>query len=139
LQYGFQHIPIKAGGLKMVKKWKGIKEIVKKATKELVETKDNGYLYYSAPKGQRLLLSIISVAPMKVSYQIKDFGVAINGKKNGIIRRGFSLGQGRMITDDDAPVLILTEDEGVSAEEVLERIKEERRKARYRVQGRMYP
>lgn len=123
----------------MVKKWRGIKEIVEKATQYLIETKEDGYLYYSAPKGQRLLLSIISVEPMKVSYEIKDFGIAINGKKDGIIRRGFSLGQGRMITDDDAPVLILTEEEEISAEEVLQRIKEERRKARYRVQGRMYP
>lgn len=123
----------------MVQTWKGIKDIVEKATQNLIETKEDGYLYYSAPKGQRLLLSIISVAPMKVSYEIKDFGVAINGKKNGIIRRGFSLGQGRMITDDDAPVLILAEEEGISAEEVLQRIKEERKKARYRVQGRMYP
>jgi hypothetical protein len=123
----------------MVKKWKGIKEIVEIATKDLVETKENGYLYYSAPKGQRLLLSVTTVAPMKVSYEIKDFGIAINGRKDGIIKRGFSLGQGRMITDDDAPVLILTEEEGISAEEVLQRIKEERRKARYRVQGRMYP
>jgi hypothetical protein len=132
-------MPIKVGGLTMVKKWKGIKEIVEKATIDLIETKEDGYLYYSAPKGQRLLLSVITVAPTKVSYEIKDFGIAINGKKDGIIRRGFSIGKGRMVTDDDEPILILTEEEGVDAEEIMSRIKEERRKARYRVQGRMFP
>ncbi|UCG68109.1 MAG: hypothetical protein JSV09_09785 [Thermoplasmata archaeon] len=123
----------------MVKKWIGIKEIVGKATIDLIETEEDGYLYYSAPKGKRLLLSVLTVAPMKVSYEIKDFGIAINGRKDGIVRRGFLVGQSRIITDDDEPVLILAEEEGIGAEEIMSRIKEERRKARYRIQGRMFP
>jgi hypothetical protein len=123
----------------MVKKWKGIKEIIEKATKDLVETKENGYLYYSAPEGHRLVLLVVTIAPTKVSYEIKDFGIAINGRKDVIVKRGFSVGKGREITDDENPILILTDEEGIDAEEVLQHIKEERRKARYRVQGRMFP
>ena len=123
----------------MVKKWKGIKEIVEKATKELIETKENNHLFYSAPEGHKLILSVVTIAPLNVKYEIKDFGIAINGRKDGIFRRGFSLGKGRIITDDDEPLLELVEEEGMGAEEIMSRIKEERRKARYRIQGRMFP
>jgi len=123
----------------MVKKWKGIEEIMEKATKDLVETKENGYLFYSAPEGHKLILSVVTIPPSSVSYEIKDFGIAINGGKDGIFRRGFSMGKDRMITDDDEPLLELVEEERMGAEEIMKRIKEERRKARYRIQGRMFP
>lgn len=123
----------------MVKKWKGIKEIVEKSIKELIETQEDGYLFYSAPEGHKLILSINTIAPSNVRYEIKDFGIAINGRKDGILRRGFSVGKGRMITDDDEPLLELVEEGGTGAEEIKNRIKEERRKARYRIQGRMFP
>lgn len=123
----------------MVKKWKGIKEIVEEATRDLVETKENGYLFYSAPEGHKLILSVVTIAPSNVSYEIKDFGITKNGRKDAIFRRGFSIGKGRMITDDDEPLLELVEEEGMGAEEIMRRIKEERRKARYRIQGRMFP
>ncbi|UCE73624.1 MAG: hypothetical protein JSV56_11445 [Methanomassiliicoccales archaeon] len=122
----------------MVKKWKGIKEIVENAPKELIETQEDGYLYYSAPEGHRLILSVVTITPSNVSYEIKDFGIAINGRKDGIVRRGFSLGKGRMITDDDEPVIELLEEEKMGAEEVKKRINEEWRKARMRVQGREF-
>jgi hypothetical protein len=123
----------------MVKKWKGIKEIVEKAPNELVETQEDGYLYYSAPEGYKLILSVVTIAPSDLSYEIKDFGIAINGRKDGIVRRGFSVGEGRRITDDDEPLLELVENGNTGAEEVKRRIKEERRKTRYRIQGRMFP
>ena len=123
----------------MVKKWKGIKEIVEKATKELIEKKENNHLFYSAPEGHKLILSVVTISPSNVSYEIKDFGIAINGRKDAIFRRGFSVGKGRMITDDDDLILELVENGKVGAEEITRRIKEERRKARYRIQGRMFP
>ena len=123
----------------MVKKWKGIKEIVEKATKELIETKEDGYLFYSAPEGHKLILSVVTIAPSIVGYEIKDFGIAINGIKDGILRRGFSVGKGRMITDADKPLLELLEKEEIGSDEIKRRIKEEWRKARSRVQGREFP
>jgi hypothetical protein len=120
----------------VVKKWKGIKDITEKATKELIETQENGYLFYSAPEGLKLILSVVTIAPSIVGYEIKDFGIAINGRKDGILRRGFSVGKGRMITDADEPLLELVEEERMGADEIKRRVKEEWRKARSRVQGR---
>lgn len=123
----------------MVKKWKGIKEIVEKATKDLIETKENGYLFYSAPEGYNLILSVDIIKPLTFGTKIKDFGIAIDGKKDKILRRGFIEGDNTIITDIDEPFLEMVEGEGLELEEIKMRIKEERRKAQYRIQGRMLP
>jgi hypothetical protein len=123
----------------LVKKWKGIKEIVENATKELIETKEDGYLFYSAPEGHKLILSVVTISPSIVDYEIKDFGVAINGRKDGILRRGLSVGKGRMITDADEPLLELLEKEEMGSDEIKRRIKGEWMKSRLRVQGREFP
>jgi hypothetical protein len=130
---------IKVGGLIMVKKWKGINEIVEKATKELVKTKKDGYLFYSAPEGYKLILSVVINEPPAWIMEIKEFGVAINGQKNSILRRGFSEGDEWMIIDSDEPILKLVENGVIGADEISRRIREESRKTRYRLQGREYP
>ncbi len=120
----------------MVKKWKGINEILEKATKELIETREDGYLFYSAPKGHKLILLVEINKPPAWKMEIKDFGIAIDGRKDEILRRGFSEGDDRMVTDEDEPLLELVEEERMGADEIKKRIKEEWKKARLRVQGR---
>ena len=92
----------------MVRKWKGIKEIVERATKELVESQEDGYLYYSAPKGHTLILSVAIIELPPWRGEIRDFGIAIEGRKDRIIRRGYSSDDSIMFIDDDAePILEL--------------------------------
>lgn len=122
----------------MVKKWKGIKEITENATKELIERQENGYLFYSAPEGHKLILLVVINEPPAWRMEIKDFGISINGLKDGILRRGFSEGDNRMITDDDEPSIELLDEEKIGAEEIKKTIKEEWKKARSRVQGREF-
>ncbi|UCG04238.1 MAG: hypothetical protein JSW11_09680 [Candidatus Heimdallarchaeota archaeon] len=119
-----------------VKKWKGIKDITGNATKELIEIQEDGYLFYSAPEGHKLILLVVINEPPAWRMEIKDFGIVINGTKEGILRRGFSEGDNRMITDDDEPLLELLGNEKMGAEEIKKLIKEEWKKARLRVQGR---
>jgi hypothetical protein len=123
----------------MAKKWKGIKEIIKKATKDLIETKEDGFLFYTAPEGQKLILFVDIKDLPAWSIEIKDFGIPINGEKDRILCRNSSDGYEGIVTRGYNPILELVEKGDMAAEEVLSRIKEERRKARYRVQGRMYP
>ena len=123
----------------MVKKWKGIKDIVEKATKYLKETKEDGYLFYSAPEGYKIILSVDIIKPLSFGTKIKDFGIAIDGNNDRILSRGFTEGDNTIITDIDGPLLELVEENGTGPEEIAKRIKEERRKARYRIQGRMFP
>ncbi len=122
----------------MVKKWKGIKEITENATKELIERQEDGYLFYSAPEGHKLILSVVINKLPAWRMEIKDFGIPLNGRKDGILRRGFSNGDNRMITDDDEPLLELFDEEKIGAEEIKKIIKEEWKKARSRVQGRKF-
>lgn len=122
----------------MVKKWKGIKEIVEKATKELIEMQEDGYLFYSAPEGHKLILSVVIKESPPWKIEIKDIGIDINGRRDRIIYRRFSKGDERIITDDDEPLLEIVRNGNMEAEEIMRNIKEERKKARYRIQGRMF-
>ncbi|UCE36530.1 MAG: hypothetical protein JSW00_13560 [Thermoplasmata archaeon] len=123
----------------MVKKWKGIKEIVEKATKELIETKEDGYLFYSAPEGQKLIL-LVDIKDLPAwRKEIKDFGIPINGEKNRIFCRGFSDEDEGIVTEGYNPLLELVEEERMGADEIKKRIKEEWKESRLRVQGRKFP
>ena len=120
----------------MSKKWKGIKEIKEKATKELIEVEENGYLFYSAPNGYKLVLSIIVNKPPVWKFEIKDFGIPLDPIKNEILRRGLLSGDEGMISDENNPVLELVKIDKMDVEDLKKHIKEEREKARLRVQGR---
>ena len=121
----------------MVKKWKGIKEIVEKATKELIEMQEDGYLFYSAPEGHKLILSVVIKESPSWKIEIKDIGIAQNGRRDRIHYRRFSEGDKRTVTDEDEPLLELVKEEEIGADEIKKRIKEEREKTRLRVQGRV--
>lgn len=123
----------------MVKKWNGIKEIMEEATKDMIETKEDGYLFYSAPKGYKLILYLVINDPPPWRVDIKDFGIPLDKKKKWILRRGFLSGDEGIITDKNNPKLELIKVEKMDAKELKKYIKEERRKARYCVQRRMFP
>jgi hypothetical protein len=123
----------------IVKKWNGISEIVEKATKDLVETEEDDYLFYSAPEGYRLILSLVFNDPPPWRVIIKDIGIPVDKKKKRVLRRGFLSGDEGIIMDRNNPTLELIKVEEIDAEDLKKYIKEERRKARYRVQGRMFP
>ena len=123
----------------MVKKWKGIKDIVKKATKELIETRENGYLFYSAPESLKLILLVDTKDPTAWRKEIKDFGVPINGKNDRILYRGFSDEDEGIVTEAYNPLLELIEKEEMGSDEINRRIKNERKESRLRVQGRLSP
>jgi len=92
-------------------KWTGIKAIRDEATKELVETEEDIYLFYSAPEGYKLIMSGVAVAPPTWEREIKDFGIRADGggRKDRIFIRGFDEGDGGMVTVDEEPVLELVE------------------------------
>ena len=69
--------------------------------------------------------------------EIKDFGIATNGRKDEILCRGFLERDERMVTDEDEPLLELVENEIIGSDEIKKRIKEERKKAKLRVTGRV--
>ncbi len=123
----------------MVKKWKGLKEIKEKATKELVQRRENGYFFYSAPSGYRLILSIVIDESPEWNLEVRDIGIPLDDIKNGILRRGFLSGDEGMIKDDNNPVLELVKTgKKIDLEELKKNIREEREKAKLRVQGRKY-
>jgi hypothetical protein len=120
----------------MVKEWKGIKEIREKATKELVGMKENGYLFYSAPIGYKLFLTIILNRPSVWRFEIKDFGIALDKRKNEILRRGFLTGDEGIVSENDDPILELIKNETMDVEKLKKHIKDEYIKSKLRVQGR---
>jgi hypothetical protein len=126
----------KSRGKIMVKNWRGIKKIKEESIKELIEKKENDYIFYSAPQGYKLILSIIINKLPAWKMEIKDFGIPIKKNENGILRRGFSSGDEEMVSDKDNPILELVKAEKMDVKELKRHIKEEREKARLRVQGR---
>lgn len=120
----------------LLKKWKGIKDIKEKATKELIQVKEDGYFFYSAPKGYKLIFSIIINNFPESKFEIKDFGIPINLRKEGILLRSLISGDNEMISDNNNPVLELVRIGKMDVEELKRNIRAERQKARLRVQGR---
>jgi hypothetical protein len=88
--------------------WKGIKAIRTEAIKQLEESTEQNYLFYSAPKGYKMIMSGIAIAPPTWKREIVKFGFPVSGgRQDRIFIIGEDEGSGGFISTDEKPVLEL--------------------------------
>lgn len=97
-----------------IMKWTGIKQILEEAPQYLELSHEQGYYFYSAPKGYGLILSGVAIAPKTWKRPIKDIGWPQDHKrKDRIFWRGFDPGEGAVVSETEKPVLHLVKMEAV--------------------------
>lgn len=89
--------------------WEGVTNILNNSINDLIRSEEEGYQFYSAPEGYKLILSGVAIVPSTWKREIKDIGWPLDGKgrKDRFFYRGFKEGDGQIVTDCEKPILEL--------------------------------